>query len=235
MATNSQLLDYCVKQILTLDEKARKSNRLRTNRTEKEAIDYRNFVDNWYETVISKFVDSLVIYPKPREDTSLLFMKTESLQYHPVLDYNLILPRAMSTAINTLTIFRGRSDDIGKFCNLFALQGMHFALISETTETGENPKLAYFHLIKGFKELNIEVLPLSEGGINASSFFHWLIFDYATNVPDVNLLPELARSVKGDVDKFKASIVPYWIARQADPVTSNKFFYENVLPNVSRW
>ena len=61
MATNSQLLDYCVKQNMMLDEKARKSNRLRTNRTEKEAIDYRNFVDHWYETVISKFVDFLEI------------------------------------------------------------------------------------------------------------------------------------------------------------------------------
>lgn len=235
MEDYERLLDQLVKRVIADDEAKRKAGRLPVRRSEEQAIEYRNVIDNTYQSIVDSFVTPSKVFPQPLEHISTMFMKTDLLNFHTVLNDFLISPHAIAKAVNKLSMSRGRYDDIGKFCNLFALNGVLPTLSKGPEAIAARYLRPIQGLQKGFEELSIGGWAFSEVGIVACSYLYWLLYDYADGSLNLDLFPALATATKGDIEKCKTGVIGYWLARQANPVTSMQFFYSDVLPKAPSW
>jgi len=236
MQNYDELLHFLVKKIISEDELKRHSKGQKMKRSQAEAAEYRSGVDALYKSTTEAFSKSARALPKPLETVSSLFMPRQPTEFHKLLNDFLIGAHAGSVALNDLTRSRGRHDDIGLFCNLYALSGV-LSTISQLPEAAVRELLEPIQTVDAaFDDLNIGGWQFSETGLLAGGYWHWLLYDPIERHLSLDLLPELANGAKGNLDKYRAGIIGLWVFKQGQPNASMKpWFHENVLANVPRW
>jgi hypothetical protein len=231
-----ETLNMIFKEFKEKDEKDRQSRNLRKIRTDMEAIEYRNYFDNFYTDVTNNLINSIKSSFGKLPDSPLAstFIDViDKTMYLEFLDTHLVLPHALIKLLDYQTNSRGRNSDIAKTCNLFALPWVMSALGNAAADKTKREFIkAYSSLINGLKNLNIYEAPFSQSGIETGNFLYWLIYDGNNNELNLNILIDLAEATKGSFSDFKTFIVAYWLIRRIRPNNSVKLFYSNILPII---
>jgi len=228
-------LNMIINQFRENDEKDRKSRGLSKTRSDIEAIEYRNNFDTFYTSITNELINSyksdfgkLMDHPS----ASIFINDIDMTRYHDFLDDHLVLPHAIAKLLDYQTNSMKNNFDIGKICNLFALARIGMNKKLPIDESKERFLRAYQSLVNGFIKLNVVEGLYGNIGIITGTFLYWLIYDCSSNELNLNILVDLAEATKGSFYDFKCFIAGYWEMRRINPVTSVKFFYSDMLPNI---
>ena len=233
---NNQL-NQIYKILIKKDEDDRKSRKLQKSRSDIEAIKYRMDFDEYYKKYSDEIVNSILhevgTFPNPISERSDTYYKVGMQNIYERLDPILIIPHAIIKVIDFKTQSGGKSTDIGKVCNLYALcdllalgEALKFDIHLECAR-------ALQHLIQFFNTNNISDVFFSKRGFETCAFLYWLIYDNDKKILDLNMLIQLSDATKGSFTDFRSYMVGFWLLKNTNPFKTIE--YSSIIQSIHKW
>ncbi len=201
---HEEIVGDLARRILGEDEKERRVRQLPKKRTEREYYEYRLFFDNIYDSFREKILEfeSSLDNTQPGDTSNLDEYSPEKLPN--IIGNAFVLPDAIARVLNTRMGGKGNVGDIVKICHMLACN-IHYTRAKNAN--------AIMYFMNTFKQLQLENLHLSQGGI-ASGVVMLALMQNQENRIDPNILDEIVKHTGYDIEKIVSLVFAYFIEKR---------------------